>query len=74
MANATDTDTDLLIPNWEPLERLIGKQCCEEFMWIMRRNGLEHYKHIDSRKYLILDAAGHCYSRHGDQLVRLDKL
>jgi len=38
--------------NWKPLERLIGYRC-GEFMWMWRENGLEHYKHIDSRRYLI---------------------
>jgi len=57
--------------NWKPLERLIGYRC-GEFMWMWRENGLEHYKHIDSRRYLILDAEGRCYGRQGDQLVRVD--
>jgi hypothetical protein len=57
--------------NWKPLERLIGCRC-GEFMWMWRENGLEHYKHIDSRRYLILDAEGRCYGRQGDQLVRVD--
>ena len=43
--------------NWKPLERLIGCRC-GEFMWMWRENGLEHYKHIESRRYLILDAEG----------------
>ena len=38
--------------NWKPLELLIGSRC-GEFMWMWRENGLEHYKHIDSRRYLI---------------------
>jgi hypothetical protein len=57
--------------NWKPLERLIGYRC-GEFMWMWRENGLEHYKHIDSRRYLILDAEGRCYGRQGAQLVRVD--
>jgi hypothetical protein len=56
--------------NWKPLELLIGSRC-REFMWMWRENGLEYYKHIDSRRYLILDAEGHCYSRQ-QQLVRVD--
>jgi len=32
----------------------------------------EHYKHIDSRRCLILDAEGHCYGRQGEQLVPVD--
>ena len=34
---------------------------CAEFMWMFRENGLEHYKHIDTRRYLILDAKGRSY-------------
>ena len=56
--------------NWKPLEVLIGSRCAE-FMWMWRENGLEYYKHIDSRRYLILDAEGRCYSRQ-EQLVRVD--
>ena len=41
--------------NWNPLELRIGTRC-SEFMWMFRENGLEHYKHIDTRRYLILDA------------------
>lgn len=57
--------------NWKPLERLIDYRC-GEFMWMWRENGLEHYKHIDSRRYLILDAEGRCYGRQGDRLARVD--
>jgi hypothetical protein len=55
-------------PDWTPLERHIGSRC-EEFMWMYRENGLEYYKHIDTRRYLILDANGTCYARRGDGLV-----
>ena len=55
--------------NWKPLEKRIGRRCAE-FMWMFRRNGLEYYKHIDTRRYLILDQKGKCYRRKGDQLVR----
>ena len=41
-------------------------------MWMWRENGLEHYKHVDSRRYLSLDSEGRCYGRQGDQLVRVD--
>ena len=58
-------------PDWTPLERLIRSHCCQ-FMWMWRENGLEHYKHIDSRRYLILDSEGQCYGRQGDQLARVD--
>jgi len=55
--------------NWEPLERRIGSRC-GEFMWMYREGGLEHYKHIDTRRYLILDAKGRSYVRRGGDLVR----
>ena len=46
--------------NWKPLELRIGRRCAE-FMWMWRENGLEHYKHIDTPRYLILDAEGRSY-------------
>lgn len=55
--------------NWEPLERRIGSRC-GEFMWMYRERGLEHYKHIDTRRYLILDAKGRSYVRRNGDLVR----
>jgi hypothetical protein len=64
------SDVELEPANWKPLELLIGSRC-GEFMWMWRENGLEYYKHIDSRRYLILDAEGRCYSRQ-EQLVRVD--
>jgi hypothetical protein len=57
--------------NWEPLERRIGPRS-GEFMWMWRENGLEHYKHIDTRRYLILDAKGRSYVRRGGDLVRVN--
>ncbi len=47
-------------PNWEPLEHLIGAKC-SEFMWMRREGKVEFYKHINTRRYLRLDAEGHCY-------------
>ena len=45
------------IPNWEPLQEQIGERCAE-WMWMYQNNGLEHYKHRDTRRYLILDSLG----------------
>ena len=44
-------------PCWEPLEQHIGERC-EEWMWMYRANGLEYYKHRETRRYLILDWEG----------------
>ena len=57
--------------NWKPLEFRIGHRC-GEFMWMGREHGLEYYKHIDTRRYLILDAKGRSYVRRGGDLVRAD--
>ena len=54
--------------NWKPLELRIGTRCAE-FMWMFRENGLEHYKHIDTRRYLILDAKGRSYIRRDGDMV-----
>jgi hypothetical protein len=57
--------------NWKPLELRIGTRCAE-FMWMFRDNGLEHYKHIDTRRYLILDAKGRSYVRRDGDMVRVN--
>jgi hypothetical protein len=57
--------------NWDPLEMHIGSRC-GEFMWMYRENGLEYYKHINTRRYLILDSNGVCYRSVGSELKRVD--
>jgi hypothetical protein len=57
--------------NWKPLELRIGTRCAE-FMWMFRENALEHYKHIDTRRYLILDAKGRSYVRRDGDMVRVN--
>jgi hypothetical protein len=41
-------------------------------MWMWRENGLEHYKHIGTRRYLILDAKGRSYVRRDGETVSVD--
>jgi hypothetical protein len=50
-------------PNWAPLEAKGGPELCSEFMWMMRRSGIEFFKHIRTRRYLLLDSDGRCYRR-----------
>ena len=57
--------------NWQPLKMRIGERCAE-FMWMWRQDDLEYYKHIDTRRYLILDAEGRCYLRRDGDLVVVD--
>jgi hypothetical protein len=51
-------------PDWRPLEQIVGPERCGEFMWMWREGGVEFYKHILTRRYLLLDSAGRCY-QHG---------
>jgi hypothetical protein len=53
-------------PNWAPLEAKLIPQLCAEFMWMYRDRGVEHYKHIQTRRYLRLDSVGRCLARKGD--------
>ena len=70
--NGTQASAMELEPaNWKPLELRIGIRCAE-FMWMFRENGLEHYKHIDTRRYLILDAKGRSYVRRDGDMVRVN--
>jgi len=48
-------------PNWAPLEAMGGPELCAQFMWMWRESGIEFYKHIDARRYLLLDSEGRCY-------------
>lgn len=51
-----------LTANWKHLECRLPPDLCAEFMWMYRQNGIDHYKHIVTRRYLRLDAAGRCLS------------
>ncbi len=48
-------------PNWAPLEAKGGPELCRQFMWMWRQSGIEFYKHIDTRRYLLMDSEGRCY-------------
>ena len=58
--------------NWAPLETRLSPQQCAEFMWMFRENGVEHYKHIMTRCYLMLTGDGRCVVRRGDQFEEAD--
>ena len=59
-------------PNWRPLEDLVGPSECRDFMWMWREGGIEFYKHICTRRYLLLDSAGRCYRQCVDGLRQTD--
>ncbi len=52
---------DLSGSDWESLERHLKPLECAEFMWMFQFEGLEHYKHIETRRYLRLDKDGKCF-------------
>jgi hypothetical protein len=52
-----------LTPNWTPLECRLPPVLCAEFMWMFRQAGVEHYKHRDTRRYLLLGQGGECVAR-----------
>ena len=59
-------------PDWKPLEQLVGPEGCGESMWMWREGGIEFYKHIRTRRYLLLDSAGRCYQRGPNGLQLAD--
>lgn len=50
-----------MLSDWAPLERNLKSPLCADFMWMYQLDGLEHYKHIETRRYLRLDKDGKCY-------------
>ncbi len=64
-------DKELSPPNWRPLEtrmRETGRpvSLCTGFMWMWTKGGIEFYKHIDTRRCLLLDSEQRCW-RQGEQ-------
>jgi hypothetical protein len=64
-------------PNWVPLEtklRETGRPIglCAAFMWMWRDRGIEFYKHIDTRRYLLLDSQCRCWRQRGLELELAD--
>ena len=51
--------------NWKPLEAKLGALRCAGFMFMGRSNGINHYKHGLSRRYLFLDDVGRAYEAAG---------
>jgi hypothetical protein len=64
-------EKELSPSNWRPLEdrmRETGRPVilCADFMWMWRESGgIEVYKHIDTRRYLLLDSEQRCW-RQGE--------
>lgn len=52
--------------DWAPLEQMLGPDLCERFMYMGRFETIYLYKHIDTRRYLNLDAEGRCFRYTGN--------
>lgn len=52
--------------DWTPLEQVLGTKLCQHFMFMGRSGELYLYKHIDTRRYLNLDAEGRCFRYTGN--------
>lgn len=42
--------------SWIPLEKAIGRAQCVDFMWMGAAGTVQFYKHMDTRRYLLIDA------------------
>ena len=45
---------------------------CADFMWMHRDGAVEFYKHIITRRYLMLDGEGNCLRWSGGELQVVD--
>lgn len=48
-------------PNWKPLERILPRHECVDYMYMGRVGEIELYKHRLTRRYLNVDADGRFY-------------
>lgn len=58
---AIEVEPDFDRPNWTPLNGLIADRC-GEYMWMCRAGEFEVYKHKHSRREIVLDRAGRCFT------------
>ena len=59
-------------PNWQPLAQHLPPSECADFMWMYRQRTVHFYKHIVTRRYLLLDGDGNCYSQINGELRVVD--
>ena len=53
-------------PDWKPLERVLSREQCEDFMFMGSAGGIVLYKHRDTRRYLNIDAATGLFYRYAN--------
>jgi hypothetical protein len=57
-------------PSWEPIVAVLANELAAWFMWMFEveltdGTRLHAYKHVVTRRYLFVDAAGHAYADDG---------
>jgi hypothetical protein len=62
-------------PRWEPLERAVGEELMEWFMWMFEvqttaYRRFQAYKHQATRRYLHVDHQGRAYAFRGERSGR----
>ena len=53
-------------PDWKPLEGVISREDCEDFMFMGSAGGIVLYKHRDTRRYLNIAAETGRFYRYAD--------
>lgn len=48
-------------PNWEPLEKILPRRECTDYMYMGRAGEIELYKHRLTRRYLNISTDGKFY-------------
>ena len=62
-------DGHLSKADWQPLERMLGVNCCESFMFMGCVGDIRLYKNIWTRRYLNLGPDGTCFRHTGSGYV-----
>lgn len=51
-------------PDWKPLETVLSRRACEDFMYMGRCGDIHLYKHYFSRRYLNISSDGGRFYRY----------
>ena len=61
-------------PDWKPLEGVLSREHCAEFMFMGTTGGIVLYKHRLTRRYLNIDAVtGKFYRYANSEYVEIDR-
>ena len=60
-------------PNWKPLERVLPRHECADYMYMGRAGKIELYKHRLTRHYLNIDADGRFYMYVNSRYVEVTR-